>query len=287
MTWTDDLADELAGRGVPTRQRAAILLEMEDHIACEPASVTRLGDPRQLAGEFADELGAAGARGAVGWVFGALALTAVVLVASQLALGVGGGYPGFDHGYSVGLAIAAILGMFIGPQVALVAGSLAALRALRRRSEAVLPSAEIGLLRRRAWVGLGGGLACAVGLELYVINFLGVIATWWLALVGGLAGLAIAGLLASARRLRATGRVVVGASGPAGDVFDDLPPLRPLRGQPWRLCLLVAGGVSLLMTVAEWHAEHSLAEGLERGVFEGVAATLGFLALGRAIGARQ
>jgi hypothetical protein len=249
--------------------------------------VSRLGDPQKIAAEFADELGAQGARGAVNWVFGALALTAAALAVSQLAIGSGGGYPGFDRGYSLALAIPAILCMFVAPQVALVAGSLAFVRALRRRREPVMPRAEIDLLRRRAWVGLGGGLACAIGLELYVIDFLAVMHTAWLVVVGAGAGIAIVALGTAAVRLRVTGQVVVEASGPAGDIFDDLRPLRPLRGQPWRLGALVAGGVGLLMTIAEWHAESSLSEGLQRGVFEGLAAAVGFLALGRAIGARR
>jgi hypothetical protein len=287
MTWTEDLAAELERRGVSARRRATIVLEIEDHIACEPASVARLGNPRELATEFADELGTDGARDAVRWAFAALALTAVVLIVSQLAIGAGGGYPGFDHGYSLVLAVPALLCMFVAPQIALVAGSLAGLRAWRRRREPVLPRAELDLLRRRAWIGLGAGAACAVGLELYVIDFLPVLSDWWLGLVGGLAGLAIVGLSAAGVRLRDSGRVVVGASGPAGDIFDDLPLLRPLGGQPWRLCAVVAGGVGLLMTIAEWHAERSLAEGLQRGAFEGIAAAVGFVVLGRAVGARR
>jgi hypothetical protein len=287
MTWTEELADELHRRGVPARRRETIVLEIEDHIACEPASVSRLGDPRDLAAEFADELGAQAARGAVQWVFAALALTAGALAVSQLAIGTGGGYPGFDNGYSLALAIPAILGMFVAPQVALVAGSLALLRVIRRRRAPILPRAEIDLLRRRAWVGLGAGLACAIGLELYVIDFLGATHTTWLPLVGGVAGVAILSLCAAGARLRATGRLVVATDGPAGDIFDDLPPLRPLRERPWQLCAIVAGGVGLLMTVAEWHAESSLSEGLQRGAFEGVAAAVGFVALGRTIGARR
>jgi len=287
MTWCDKLAEELERRGVPARRREAIVLEIEDHIACEPASVTRLGDPRELAGEFADQLGAHGARGATAWVFGALTVTAIALIASQLAIGPAGGYPGYDHGRSVVLVSVAVLGMFVASQVALVAGSLALLRVLRHRREPVLPRAEIGLVRSRAWVGLGGGLACAVGLELYVVNFTAIMPAWYLGIVGGLAGLATLALSAAGMRLRATGGVVVATDGPAGDIFDDLPPLRGLRGRPWRLCGLVAGGVGLAMTGAVWHAERSLAEGLERGVVEGGAAAIGFLALGRAIGARR
>lgn len=287
MTWTDQLADELDRRGMPVRRRAAIVLELEDHIACDPASVSRLGDPAELAAEFTDELATQTAKSGAWAAFGALALAAVALAVSQLALGAAGGYPGYDHGLSVILASVAILCMFVSPQIALVAGTLAALRALRRRRNAVLAASEVRLIRRRTSVALGAGLACSVGLELYVVNFLDVEPAWWLALVGSLAGLAIVTIGASAVRLRASGGLVVGASGPSGDIYDDLPPLRFLRGRPWRLCAIVAGGVGLAMTLFVWHAEHSLEEGLQRGIFEGLAAAVGFVLLGRAIGARS
>ncbi|HWH10864.1 MAG TPA: hypothetical protein VG165_07020 [Solirubrobacteraceae bacterium] len=287
MTWTDQLADELDRRGMPARRRAAIVLELEDHIACDPASVSRLGDPAELAVEFTDELATQTAKSGAWAAFGALALAAVALAVSQLALGAAGGYPGYDHGFSVALAVPAILCLFVASQVALVAGTLAALRALRRRRETVLPAREVQLLRRGTWVGLGAGLACSVGLELYVVNFLAVEPAWWLALVGALAGLAIVALGAAGVRLHASGGLLVEASGPSGDIYDDLTALRFLRDRPWRLCAIVAGGVGLAMTLFVWHAERSLEEGLQRGIFEGLAAAVGFVLLGRAIGARS
>src|ERR1019366_300571 len=81
------------------------------------------------------------------------------------------GYPGFDHGYSTPLALTAIVALVLGSQGALVAGTLAAWRALRRRREAILPAAEIALMRRRAGVGLSAGLVTTVALLLYVVNF--------------------------------------------------------------------------------------------------------------------
>jgi hypothetical protein len=41
------------------------------------------------------------------------------------------------------------------------------------------------------------------------------------------------------------------------------------------------------VTLAEWHFEHSLAEGVQRGIFEALALSAGFALLGRAIGARR
>ncbi len=142
MSWAQQLADELTACGVLGRERRRIVLELQDHIACEPGCQERLGDPHELAARFADELATDGARRGAFAAFGALVLAALALIVSQLAIGHAGGYPGFDHGHSLALFLPAALGMFIAPQAALVAGTLAALRALRRLRRAVLPAAE-------------------------------------------------------------------------------------------------------------------------------------------------
>jgi hypothetical protein len=287
MSWAQQLADELTARGVVGRERRRIVLELQDHIACEPSCEERLGDPRELAARFADEFATDGARRGAFAAFAALALAALALAVSQLAIAPAGGYPGFDHGRSLMLFIPAALGMFIAPQAALVAGTLAAWRALRRRRRrAVLPAAEVALIRRRASVGLGAGLATMAGLELYVLDFSAVLPLWWLALVGGLAGLAALALIAVLARLHRVGSLVASGEGPAGDVFQDLPFLRPrwLRASPWRLGAAASLTVGFAMTLFEWHAERSLFEGLQRGAFEGLAAAVGFVLLGRAIG---
>ncbi len=225
MTWLDRLGDELAARGVGGRDRERILLELADHIACDPGCEARLGDPVQLAETFADELATGRARRGTWEVFGALVLTAVALVVSQVALG-RLGYPGFDHGLSLGLFFPGLIGIFIAPQVALVAGTLAAVRCLRRRRAPRLAAAEIALIRRRAWIALGAGLATVVGLELHVIDFVRVLPAWWLTLTATLAAIAGLALLTAARELRSGGTVTSAATGPAGDVFDDLPLIR-------------------------------------------------------------
>ena len=286
MTWLHELADELAARGITGRERRRILLELRDHIDCEPGCEARLGDPGALAAGFADELATDCARRCAFDVFGALALAAVALLVSQLAIGRAGGYPGFSHGLSLALFVPAAPGMFIAPQVALVAGTLAALRAARRRRARTLPAAELALIRRRAWVGLGAGIATVAGLELYVADFSSVLPGWWLALVGGLAAVAGAALLVASVRLARAGAIVTRTGGCAGDVFDDLPAIRWswLRAHPWRLGIIASLIVAVAMTLLGWHAEHSLIEGVERGVLEGLAAATGFALLGTAIG---
>jgi len=286
MSWLDRLTAELTARGVTGRDRDRIILELRDHIACEPESEARLGDARELGVSFADELATARARSSALHGFGALAIAAVALIVSQLAIGDAGGYPGFDNGLSVLLSIPALLGMFIAPQVALVAGTLAALRAVRRRRAGRIPAAEIDLIRRRAGVGLGAGFATAAGLELYVLNFSSVLPAWWLVLVGGLAGAGGIALLAASVSLARAGRLTSGTSGRAGDVYDDLPVMgwSWLRLHPWRLGVIASVSVGLVVTLFEAHAERSLIEGFQRGVFEGLAAAAGFALLGRIIG---
>ncbi len=286
MSWLDHLADELTARGVPRGEQRRIVLELRDHIESEPGCEARLGDPRQLALEFADELATDRARRSAFDGFGALAVAAVALLVSQLALSPAGGYPGFNRGLSLGLFVPAALGMFVAPQVALVSGTLAVLRALRRRRARTLPAAELALIRRRARIGLNGGIATVIGLELYVVDFSSVLPGWWLALVGGLAGIGGVALAGASRRLAVAGAIVTATSGSAGDVFDDLPAIgwSWLRRRPWRLGAIASLGVGVGLTLVGWHAERSLIEGIERGAFEGLAAAAGFGLLGRAIG---
>ena len=288
MSWLAQLENELGARGISGRRRERILVELRDHIACEPGCEARLGDPARLAVSFADELGAAEARRCAFGAVGALAAAAAVLLVSQLAIGAAGGSPGFEHGHSLALFALAALGILLAPQVALVAGGLAALRALRRRRAGALPRAELELIRTRTRVALLAGLATVLGLELYVVDFSSTLAAWWLALVSGAAALAALALLAAMRRLSHAGEIVSEVDGPSGDIFDDvpLPGSRWLRRRPWGLGVLAVVGVTAVMTVFVWHAERSLVEGLERGVFEGIAAALGFALLGRAVGAQ-
>jgi hypothetical protein len=287
VTWLDRLAAELSARGLTGASRRRILVELRDHIECEPGCEERLGDPRELAAGFADELATTRARRSAFHVFAALAVAAVALVVSQVGLA-RLGYPGFKNGLTVGLFIPALIGLFVAPQVALVAGTLAALRAVRRRRETTLPAAELGLIRRRARVALGAGYGVVAGLGLYMINFGHVLPVWWLALVGVLSALAAGTLSAAATSLARAGSVISGAGGGAGDVFDDLPLIgvRWLRVRPWLLGAAASVVAAIVFTVFEAHAEHSWIEGIQRGAFEGLAAGVGFALLGRGIGVR-
>jgi hypothetical protein len=285
MSWLDDLSLELHSRGVPRRERTRIVLELDDHIACEPGCEDRLGDPRALAISFADELATDRARHSAFVTFAALAAAAVVLIVSQLTLG---RYPGYSNGISTLVFVPAVLGMLVAPQVALVAGTLAAWRAVRRRGVPSLPAEEIGLIHRRARVALAAGFATMAGLELYVVDFSERLPGWWLGLIGGLAATAGAALFAASRRLTRSQAIISTAGGDAGDIYDDLPLLnwRWLRRRPWLLGVLASVVVGLAVGAFAAHAERSVLEGVQRGVFEGLAAGAGFVLLGRVIGLR-
>ena len=243
MSWLDDLSLELHARGVPRRERTRIVLELDDHIATEPGCEDRLGDPRALAIRFADELATARARTSAFATFVALAAAAVVLVVSQITLGRFAGYPGYSNGISTPLFFAAILGMVVAPQIALVSGTLAAWRAVRRRRVPSLAAAEIALIQRRTRVALGAGFATMAGLELYVLNFSQRLPGWWLGSVGALAAVAGVGLFVASRIL---GRLAVDRLGrrrwrrrhlrrSAGARMALAAPSRPWRARPARI----------------------------------------------------
>jgi hypothetical protein len=245
MSWLGEFEDELATRGIRPAVRERLVTEFADHIACEQGAatavaLTRLGVAREIAGQYADELAADGARHGAFAAFAALGCAAAALVVSQLTLGQFVGYPGFDHGFSAALALPGILAMLVGPQVALVGGTLAAWRAIRRRREPVLPAAEIALLRRRARVGLLAGIVTTTGLLLYTVDFIGVLPAWWLALSGALAAGAMAALVAARRtgeqlgdrrvRVRPRWRPVRRRPGAAAPSWSSAGAMRQRRG---------------------------------------------------------
>jgi hypothetical protein len=291
VSWLREFEAELERRRVRPAVRGSLLAELADHIACEQAEqpqveATRLGGARETAAQYADELAAEDARRGAFGAFAALACAAGAFVASQVALA-RVGYPGYNHGYSTLLGLVAIVAVIVGSQTALVCGTLAAWRALRRRGETTMPAAEIELVNRRSRVGLGAGFVTMGGLALYVVDFAGALPSWWLLTSGALVALASGALLFAWRAVARGSGTLVLASGPAGDIYDDIAPLRPLRGHPLGLWALVAIAVGGAVTAFEWHAEHSLAEGLQRGGVEVLALSIGFALLGRAIGARR
>lgn len=262
------LDGELAARRVGPAMRRRIALEYADHLACDPDSEPRLGDPAKLARAFAAELAADDARATARDTFLALALAALALVVGQLTIVPAGGYPGYNGGAETALAMLAILTILIAPQIALVAGSLAALRAFRRRGARQLPDAEVALIYRRSSIARVAGLATAAALLLYVLNFTQQMAGWWLALQAGLAIVAIAALTRVTLQARRSRRPIAAVPGPSGGIVDDIPPLALIAAHRRAACVAVVLLAGVSGTVLGGVAERSLVEGLERGAFE-------------------
>ena len=73
---------------------------------------------------------------------------------------------------------------------------------------------------------------------------------WWLILGGTLASGASAALVAARQARAHSSTTVARVSGPAGDLFDDIPLLRTLRAHPLLLCLSAALASTGVVTIA-------------------------------------
>jgi hypothetical protein len=259
----DELARELTRVGIRGRQRERILAEFSDHLACNPGA--DLGEPHQLAAQFADELASDAARHTALGTFAALAIVAFAVAGAQLTLPT---VPDITGGRSPLLVVPATLAMILGAQIAFAAGSLAALRALRFGGPH-----EVPLVRRRVEVALTGGALAAVGSALYAVNFSNDVPRWWVALAVGGALAAALPLAASAFVHARTRAIQISTTATPRGLSADLGPL----AQPW----LIGCAAMLAMLLGTGILEGSIVEGAIRATFEGVAFAACFLVLRR------
>src|SRR4029077_19087308 len=110
-----------------------------------------LGRPAAVAAQFANELGTDRTRRAAFVAFGALALAGVLFVVAGVTA-----VSGFPHRHPHSGLLATIgVGMTaLGAQIAFVAGVLAAIRGLRRRTALSVSRAEAVILVRRTGTAL-------------------------------------------------------------------------------------------------------------------------------------
>jgi hypothetical protein len=276
----DELRRELGAVGIRGRLRRRILDEFRDHLTCDAHA--ELGDPRTLARQFADELGTTRSRRAAFAAFAGLAVAGIAYTAAFAASAVNAPSPVDMHARTPFLGWLAAVAVVLAPQVAFVTGSLAALRAFRRRRERAVPARDVQILVRRTGLALAAGLATMAAIGLYAYEY-GV--ETGIAYVGAAVG-GGALLLATAPVLSAL-RVRPSAPGEPDDVIADLGVLvpEPLRGDPWRF----ARAVAVLAGGLVWAAGIVLGDpidGLFRGVVEAVACLGGFAVLGRYLGLR-
>lgn len=285
LGYLDALRAELGGAGITGRRQNRIVTEFADHLACDPGCdpAVALGTPRDLARQFADELGTLNARRAAARSFAALAV-AGLLFGAAFAVAPAAAFGAAPAGASLVGRLARVVAV-LAPQIAFAAGLLAALRALRHRGSGVIAAAEARIILRRATVATFAGLATSVSLGVIALVFDNAISVGWQALALIASGIGTAALLAVAPSLWTAARVRPLAPGDAGDLFVDLGPFVParLRGRPWRLAILVAAGIALAIALAG-AAGDDVYDGVVRGVADGLVCLAGFGTLGRYLG---
>ena len=266
----DELDRELAACGVPAHRRRRIRVELEDHLACDPSA--DLGDPRELARQFADELGTAYARRAgfaaflllvpFGLLFGALFAFAAVYTAS--------GPPALK------------IALVVGVQLAFVGGTLALLRAWRLRRLVAIPAAEARILLRRAGLAVGGAAVTVAALGLLVSGYYAVVQWSLLSLAWITFGVGCAAVVLGGAVIGRAFRLLPLAEGESGDLSFDLG----VDADPWQLALVIAGGVAFCIALAGVVQSDPL-DGLVRALGDGSLCLAGFAVLGRPLGLRR
>jgi len=268
MSFERILRTELERVGIRGTLARRIEAELADHRRCDPSAP--LGDPRELAAQFAADLRVPLTRRAVRDGFGALALTAVLLVGVAAVYSATDQWANLDLFVARGAVVAGGgIAIVIGAQAAFVAGVLAVVPIVLGRTD---PPA-LRLSQQRLGVALGAGTVVIAGEVVQTIAQRPLLPAWLVALsaVAALAPLVL--LLPAARTLRLAGGLT-----PAVPVRASLPAP-----------LLVGAAVAAIgaMTLGSALAERSFAEGLSRGVIEALAIAVCFLLLARRLGLRR
>jgi hypothetical protein len=285
MSYREQLAQQLAAVGITGRLRARILAEVEDHLGCDPDA--QLGEPAALARRFVDELGTRRALSAAFSAFGALAVAGLLFAAAVLAVPHAGGFASVQKG-EPGLSLAGVIVSVLAAQVALAAGGLGWLRALRRRRAELLSEPEALVLVRRAGVGLSAGALTLTGLALTAAGTDGHIAAWWTVLAFCACGAGAIALAIATRPLLRAHSLMPTLEGSAGDLGEDLRGLLPplLDAGSWSFALLFACGLAIAVALAGVGQDDPL-DGLLRGLADGAVFLLCYAVLGRYLGLRQ
>lgn len=286
MTYLDALATELAVAGIPARRRGRIVAEFEDHLHEDPSA--ELGAPRELARQFADELGTRLARVAAFRAFGALAFGGVAFAAMFIAAGRWRGLTRIATHHQVDGATWAMPIMLIGAlaaQVAFVAGTLALLRSWRLRHERVIGRADAVYLARRSAVGLACGAATMALLPAIALSFPQRAGHAWTVLAWIVAAVAVIAMAGVAPSVIRSARLRPASSGEAADLRADLGPWLPSGLTPSRCALLLAAAILVVMGVQGLVVDDPY-DGIARGLADGAACLTGFAVLGRYLGLR-
>ena len=169
-----------------------------------------------------------------------------------------------------------------------MAGTLAALRWVRRRDSGVLPAAEAAVIVRRAAVGVVSGIVTMASLGTIAIAYHRFQPAAWATFAITVSAVGTAGLLATVPSIWRAVRLRPVADGEAGDIFDDLGDFAglvpaPLRGRPWRLAVVVSAAVAVVIALVAVPAQ-DVYDGAARGLIDALLCMAGFATLGRYLG---
>lgn len=293
-TYLSTLEDELAAAGIPARRRARILAEFADHLHDDAHA--QLGDPHDLARQFADEIGTRLARTAAYRAFIALAFAGTVLLVMFLTDGRTNGWVGygsFNGNQTQRWYVPMLLACALAAQVALAAGSLAFVRAWRLRRQPVISHADALILNRRAATGLIAGATTMMVMPLTFFGFrhpwggFGNLgdpgARWFMAnLIVGSA--VVVGLFAVLPSVLVAMRVRPSLAGEPGDLRRDIG-IDDARVTPWRAAFMLSGMILVALALLG-AVQDDPYDGLARGLLDAIACLAGFAVLGRYLGLR-
>lgn len=249
----DELSRELAAVGIRGRLRARILAEAAEHV--RDGSAEAFGDPKALARQFAEVVGAARARRAARLSFVALAGAAAAYAAVFVSIARAGSPPDILGGGNPPLGLLAALGLVLLPQVSFVGGILALVARTPRNA---LRRAALGL------VAGAGSLGCAV---LFTAQFR-LEVPWLWAVAPGLAAVAVAaGYSLRAARIR--------TSAAAAELTVS-----------WQAALAVAALAAAAMGIAGASGGDP-AEGIRNAIGESAACLSAFAMSGKYLGLRR
>jgi hypothetical protein len=287
MTYLNALETELSDAGVPSGRRRRILAEFADHLHEDPAA--ELGPPKELARQFADELGTRLARTAAFRAFAALAFAGISLTAMFLAVGRWRAltlYGTHRHVTTPTWTMPIMLLTALAAQVAFVAGTLALLRAWRLRHERVIGRADATVLARRSAVGLTAGAVTMAMLPGIALAFPHTVGHTWKVLAWVLAAAAVIGLASVAPTVLGSARLRPASSGEPADLTTDLGSWVPAQLTPTRCALLLAAAIVVVLGLQGVVVDDPY-DGIARGLLDGVACLAGFAFLGRYLGLRN
>jgi hypothetical protein len=314
MNYLDELDSELAAAGIPARRRGRIVTEFTDHLDANPGA--ELGDAKDLARQFADELGTRLARTTAYRAFVLLALAGIALLVMFFEGGrTWGAWIGYGShpasGFIPGWWLPLMVVWFVSAQVALASGSLALLRAWQLRHERVITAGDAVVLNRRTAVGLlagaftllvlpatdlmlarplsyrlpGGAIEPQLDHWRSLFQWYGPHWCSYMAIIGG--PLLIIAMLAMLRPVLAATRLRPSRAGTAGDLTADIGSgiAERFAATPERIAATLCATIVLVMLAVGARSDDAI-DGLLRGLLDAGVCMAGFTLLGSYLGLR-